>query len=75
MRGQNGIWMVIIGGIIAVVVIFVVAQVITGGINKGGDAYESQFDAVGDLGDDDCDGDGIPDVIDREIGPENTCNE
>ena len=75
-RGQNGIWMVIIAGIIAVVVIFVVLNIVTGGVSKGDDAFNQQFDNTAKYaGSDDIDCDGIPDAIDRTTDDRSKCSE
>ena len=68
-KGELSIWMIVVGGVIALVVVVVMGGIIVGGMNDGGDFVKGKIsDAEIDK---DCDG--VPDYMDDNVGDSSNC--
>ncbi len=69
-RGNDAVWMIIIFGVLAVIILLLLIGFSVGSIGKGKDGFNQGFDAV--TRDIDCDG--IPDQMDTDTSDTSKCD-
>lgn len=69
-RGNDGVWMIVIFGVLAMIVLVLLIGISVGGIGKGKDGFDQGFKAV--TQDKDCDG--IPDQMDTNSEDTSACD-
>ena len=70
-RGNDAVWMVVIFGVLAAFVLFLLIGLSVGSIDKGKEGFNQGFDAV--TQDKDCDG--IPDQMDTDSSDTSKCDD
>jgi len=70
-RGNEAVWMVVIFGVLAAFVLFLLIGLSVGSIGKGKEGFNQGFDAV--TQDKDCDG--IPDQMDTDSSDTSKCDD